>query len=86
MIGAEIFDGGIVIVDRSIKPKHDHIVIAAEDNEFTIKPFYCWCIDCGLVVLNIVETIGFCKNVPASLNGCYEACTPTLVELGFFYN
>lgn len=37
MIGAGIFDGDIVIVDRSIKPKHGHIVIAVINNEFTIK-------------------------------------------------
>ena len=37
MIGAGIFDGDIAIVDRSIKPKHGHIVIAAVNNEFTIK-------------------------------------------------
>ncbi len=37
MIGAGIFDGDILIVDRSIKPINLNIVIAVLDDEFTVK-------------------------------------------------
>jgi len=37
MIGAGIFDGDLLIVDRSITPRPGHIVIAAVHGEFTVK-------------------------------------------------
>ncbi len=37
MRGAGICDGDKVVVDRSITPKHDHIVIAVVDGDYTIK-------------------------------------------------
>ena len=37
MTGAGIFDGDLLIVDRSIVPKPGHIVIAAIFGEFTVK-------------------------------------------------
>jgi DNA polymerase V len=37
MIGAGIHSGDIVIVDRSLTPVHNRIVIARIDNELTIK-------------------------------------------------
>lgn len=37
MIGAGIFDGDILVVDRSIKPQHGAIVVAALDGELTVK-------------------------------------------------
>lgn len=37
MKDAGIFDGDYVIVDRSIRPEHGHIVVAIVDNSFTIK-------------------------------------------------
>jgi DNA polymerase V len=40
MIGVGIFDGDTIIVDRSIEAKHNHIVLAVIDNEFTIKRLY----------------------------------------------
>lgn len=40
MQDAGIEDGDFVIVDRSIQPKHGHIVVAVIDGEFTIKRFY----------------------------------------------
>ena len=40
MIGAQIDDGDKVLVDRSIAPKHNHIVIAAINDEYTIKRLY----------------------------------------------
>ena len=40
MIDASIEDGDKVIVDRSIKARHRHIVVAVVNNEYTIKRFY----------------------------------------------
>lgn len=40
MVGAGIFDGDKVLVDRSIEPKHGHIVVAVINNEYTLKRLY----------------------------------------------
>jgi DNA polymerase V len=40
MINAGISNGDILIVDRSIEAVHDRIVIAAIDNELTVKRLY----------------------------------------------
>jgi DNA polymerase V len=40
MEGAEIFDGDILVVDRSIKARHGHIVIAFIDGERLVKRLY----------------------------------------------
>jgi len=40
MTGVGIFDGDTIIVDRSIEAKHNHIVLAIVDDEFTIKRLY----------------------------------------------
>lgn len=37
MIGAGIFDNDLLIVDRSLKPSHGKIVIAAVDGFLTVK-------------------------------------------------
>ena len=37
MIGAGIFDGDLLVVDRSIEPRHGQIVVANINDEFTIK-------------------------------------------------
>jgi DNA polymerase V len=37
MVGRGIYDGDTLIVDRSIEPKHDDVVIAAIDGELTCK-------------------------------------------------
>ncbi len=37
MIGAGIFAGDVLVVDRSLTAKHGDVVIAALDNEFTVK-------------------------------------------------
>lgn len=37
MVGAGIFDGDYVVVDRAIKPVHGHIVVAVLNGEFTLK-------------------------------------------------
>ena len=37
MEGAEIFDGDILVVDRSIKARHGHIVIAFVDGDRLVK-------------------------------------------------
>lgn len=40
MIGVGIFDGDTIIVDKSIEAKHNHIVLAVIDDEFTVKRLY----------------------------------------------
>jgi|SRR5450830_344349 len=40
MIGAGIYDGATVIVDRAIKPKSSSIVIAEVDGEWMVKRLY----------------------------------------------
>ena len=37
MIEAGIFDKDIMVVDRAIKPRHGHIVVAIVDGDFTVK-------------------------------------------------
>ena len=37
MTGAGLFPGSILIVDRSVKPRQDSIVVAILDGEFTVK-------------------------------------------------
>lgn len=37
MIGAGIYDGDELIVDRSIDPRHGNVVLAVLNNEFTVK-------------------------------------------------
>lgn len=37
MEGADIFDGDILVVDRSIPPRHDHIVVAFVNGERLVK-------------------------------------------------
>ena len=40
MIEAGIFDNDIMVVDRAIKPRHNHIVVAVVDGDFTVKRLY----------------------------------------------
>lgn len=40
MTGAGIYEGDALLVDRSIDPKHNHIVVAQLNNEFTVKRLY----------------------------------------------
>jgi len=40
MEGAEIFDGDILVVDKSVRPRHGHIVIAFVDGERLVKRLY----------------------------------------------
>lgn len=40
MTGARIFDGDLLVVDRSIEPKHGHIVLAVVNEEYTVKRLY----------------------------------------------
>lgn len=37
MIGVGIFDGDLLVVDKSLKPEHGHIVVAEIDGQFTVK-------------------------------------------------
>lgn len=41
MQGAEIFDGDILVVDRSIRARHGHIVIAFVNGERLVKRLRC---------------------------------------------
>ena len=40
MIEAGIFDNDIIVVDRAIKPRHNHVVVAIVDGDFTVKHLY----------------------------------------------
>ena len=40
MTEAGIFDGDILVVDRAIKPRNTHIVVAIVDGDFTVKQLY----------------------------------------------
>lgn len=40
MRDAGILDGSVVLVDKALKPRHGHIVIAVVDGDFTCKRLY----------------------------------------------
>jgi len=40
MVEAGIFHNDIMVVDRAIKPRHNHIVVAIVDGDFTVKYLY----------------------------------------------
>lgn len=40
MVEAGIFDNDILVVDRAVKPRHNHIVVAVVDGDFTVKKLY----------------------------------------------
>ena len=40
MVDAGIFDKDILVVDRAVKPRHNHIVVAVVDGDFTVKHLY----------------------------------------------
>ncbi len=40
MIDAGIFDGDVLVVDRSIEPKHNDIVLVTLNNEFIVKRLF----------------------------------------------
>ena len=40
MTGVGIYEGDALLVDRSMDPKHNNIVIAQLNNEFTVKRLY----------------------------------------------
>lgn len=40
MRDAGISDGDLLVVDRSINPKHGHIVVASVDGDFTVKKLH----------------------------------------------
>ena len=40
MIDAGIFDGDVLIVDRSLDPKHNDVVLATLNNQFIVKRLY----------------------------------------------
>lgn len=40
MTEAGIFDNDILVVDRAVKPRHNHVVVAVVDGDFTVKYLY----------------------------------------------
>jgi DNA polymerase V len=40
MVEVGIFDNDILVVDRAIKPRNNHIVVAVVDGDFTVKQLY----------------------------------------------
>jgi len=40
MEGAEIFDGDILVVDKSVRPRHGHVVVAFVDGQRLVKRLY----------------------------------------------
>lgn len=40
MVEVGIFDKDILVVDRAIKARHNHIVVAIVDGDFTVKQYY----------------------------------------------
>ena len=48
MIGAGIYSNDLMVVDRSLKPAHNKLVVACIEGEFTLKRF---CIQSGKIVL-----------------------------------
>jgi DNA polymerase V len=40
MIGAGIYEGDALVIDRSIEAKHGNIVLAVLNNDFTVKRLY----------------------------------------------
>lgn len=40
MEGAQIFDGDILVVDKSVRPRHGHVVIAFVDGERLVKRLF----------------------------------------------
>ena len=41
MQNAGIFDGDLLVVDRSVTPRNGHVVVAVVDGEFTVKRYSC---------------------------------------------
>lgn len=42
MIGVGIFDGDKLVVDRAVEPRHQHIVVAVINNDYTVKTLFKW--------------------------------------------
>jgi len=40
MTEAGIFDNDILVIDRAVRPRHNHIVVAIVEGEFTVKQLY----------------------------------------------
>lgn len=53
MIGIGIYDGDTLIVDRSITPVHNQIVLAVIDQEFTVKRLFLRSDEVRLVAENL---------------------------------
>jgi len=62
-VDAGILDGAILVVDRSLAPRHGDIVLASVDDEFTCKRLY-------------IKPDGRIRLVPASSDKRYRAIDP----------
>ena len=40
MRDAGIFDGDVLVVDKALRPRHGHVVVALVDGEFTVKKLH----------------------------------------------
>jgi DNA polymerase V len=40
LIAYKIFDGDVIVIDRGVKARHGHIVVAHLDNDFLVKCLY----------------------------------------------
>ena len=40
MIAYKIFDGDVIVIDKGVKARHGHIVVAHLDNDFLVKCLY----------------------------------------------
>ena len=72
---AGIWHGDIVVVDRSITPRHRKIVVAEVDGEFTIKYFYAHDGIIKLVAANPeFEEITFTEGQQLVITGVVTGC------------
>ena len=66
MIGARIYDGDLLVVDRSIEPVHGQVMVATINNDMTVKCLYKWA---GEVKLQ-AATRNFKTSLLLSLKKC----------------
>ncbi len=60
MTGVGIYKGDVLLVDRSMDPKHNHIVVAQLNNEFTVKRLYR---RGGTFVIELLANLSLCKTL-----------------------
>jgi len=78
MTGAGIFDGDLLVVDRSIEAQSGDIVVAVVNGEFTIKRFRCYGSRIELVPENpkyhkIILNEGMELEIWGTVTGAYKS-------------